>query len=785
MSNDLIKKWQKQIEQELEKQKADWVNKQKENPNEDYKGSQKFKEKKSLQSQFKHLDIPNSNIVESKKTEQELNIQKVLAGSKKGKAFPEEIEEHKKLESQIKKAGEPFDNSGNKEQTKKTLDNIYGDDEEALPFDNSGNEKQTKKTFDNIYGDDENEKALPFDSKLKNLNEILNRSLQIMQQKGPEIKIGLAKTSILLQQKLKEIGTSLKVGLREVPKLDEIIDQYIKLNLLHHDLNFSSYKEKEYDNKETSEIKNYPIKNDEATKVFKKSRDLGISKWNTDIINPSNLTDKEDLSFSQQQSALEKSTPEPGVGKNKFAEPDLIFNPKYGYYPALLNWLVLLTTELFAERQGTFKLPFGIELPGTFKSAKYLSFLTFMQIYAFPSNRFYGKGKIYNPLSLFLSSIPILKDMFPIAIDTISEDDFPFSEALSGPGEKLFEPFEYYEVEEDKGNSDGDLFSEGKKPYKESKKWYDNIGAAQSIVDAGIRGSVIKQAKTDEQGSQRQPIKVTIGAAKRHFIYIPTTHSDIKKYWDRKTSVAARTSKSEKSSEKDYNGVSLFSNDLQVETSSTHTLIPFWFKDLRSFDYKMNEKDNASTIVNNKMNEKDNVSTIVNKYLTFNAFLNTLSEKLNPNVQSTGYYGRTDPIMISDTNVNRSVSVGFQAVAFYPQDMEIIWNKINWLSSMVYPSYKGLDVRQAPLIELRIGNFMCVNKYKGIPGKILSLNYTVNKEIPWELDEEMQLPQVLDISLEFQIYHAKPIIISVDNGKLNFEDFRSFEGAMLGKEATP
>jgi hypothetical protein len=114
-----------------------------------------------------------------------------------------------------------------------------------------------------------------------------------------------------------------------------------------------------------------------------------------------------------------------------------------------------------------------------------------------------------------------------------------------------------------------------------------------------------------------------------------------------------------------------------------------------------------------------------NEIISFHAFLSSLSDTITPNFNSTQGYGRMDPVQIySDTK--RSITVSFTLMATSREDFDLMWYKINKLTTLVYPQWtQGTKVSNggdnvfiqpfsqvigaSPLVRLRVGDVVKSN----------------------------------------------------------------------------
>jgi len=188
--------------------------------------------------------------------------------------------------------------------------------------------------------------------------------------------------------------------------------------------------------------------------------------------------------------------------------------------------------------------------------------------------------------------------------------------------------------------------------------------------------------------------------------------------------------------------------------SEDETYIPFMFQDLR---------DSPA------------------KFMYFRAFLKDgLSENFTPEWQIQKYYGRVEGIP-TYSHTTRTVSLGFDVVAFSPADLPIMWKKLHKLQSMVYPAFsqKGY-LQSAPIIRMRVGDLISSTNNRGLPGYINSINFAYDDGI-WTVEENFKIPRKVSVTLSFTTLHDNNIGVLLDDdgffggiSLIESEDFNTF-----------
>ncbi len=154
----------------------------------------------------------------------------------------------------------------------------------------------------------------------------------------------------------------------------------------------------------------------------------------------------------------------------------------------------------------------------------------------------------------------------------------------------------------------------------------------------------------------------------------------------------------------------------EITTSENSDFVPFRFKD-----------------VNN------------NKYIIFRALLSGITDNMTPEFAAERYVGRPDQVYVYQ-GTNREISFTFDIYPKTRQELPVLWEKMNYLVGLVYPSWApsggGLGMI-APFIELTIGDM-----YKDTPGFLSQLSLTVQDGTTWEIDD-WKLPKYIQAACSF------------------------------------
>ena len=137
---------------------------------------------------------------------------------------------------------------------------------------------------------------------------------------------------------------------------------------------------------------------------------------------------------------------------------------------------------------------------------------------------------------------------------------------------------------------------------------------------------------------------------------------------------------------------------------------------------------------------------INDKIISFRAILSGITDTFTPEYSSERYVGRPDSVYVYQ-GTSREISFTFDIYPKTDKEMFPIWQKLNYLAGLTYPSYgdavgggKGMV---APFCQLTIGDM-----YKDSDGYISSLTYTVQDQTTWET-EFTKLPKYLQVAVNY------------------------------------
>jgi len=140
----------------------------------------------------------------------------------------------------------------------------------------------------------------------------------------------------------------------------------------------------------------------------------------------------------------------------------------------------------------------------------------------------------------------------------------------------------------------------------------------------------------------------------------------------------------------------------------------------------------------------------------FRPFITSLTEDFSPEWDKKTLYGRSDQVVNYMSTV-RSIFIGFELHAFYPDDLKIMYKKLEWLSSLVYPEYvREMLLKSGPVCRMRVGDVIAGANRQGLSGIIDSLSYDYTDSI-WEIKDGSKAPRSIKVSVSFHSLHEQPI----------------------------
>lgn len=130
----------------------------------------------------------------------------------------------------------------------------------------------------------------------------------------------------------------------------------------------------------------------------------------------------------------------------------------------------------------------------------------------------------------------------------------------------------------------------------------------------------------------------------------------------------------------------------------------------------------------------------------FRAMLTGINETVKPEFSDTKYIGRIERNIVYLGAV-RSLAFSLYVHAWSPIELQAIWDKVNFITGLAFPSKQSADgFLLPPIIELTLGDF-----YKNQPGYFSGIQHTIDDETIWEIEPGAQVPQTVLMALTFEV----------------------------------
>lgn len=165
----------------------------------------------------------------------------------------------------------------------------------------------------------------------------------------------------------------------------------------------------------------------------------------------------------------------------------------------------------------------------------------------------------------------------------------------------------------------------------------------------------------------------------------------------------------------------------------------------------------------------------LNKSINFRSTITGLTETFSPSWEPSRFIGNPFSFYTYDS-IERSVSFNFTTFSLNPQEHKVMWDKLNFLQSLVYPQgYYPTTAVKAPLIEITLGSM-----YNKKVSFIESLSFTTPDTSPWQTAEtqnyvanvdngtgvrsisttpenmkEYQLPHIVEVSIGLKFLESR------------------------------
>jgi hypothetical protein len=158
-------------------------------------------------------------------------------------------------------------------------------------------------------------------------------------------------------------------------------------------------------------------------------------------------------------------------------------------------------------------------------------------------------------------------------------------------------------------------------------------------------------------------------------------------------------------------------------------------------------------------NETKANNTFSQTFLHFRAFIDSFDDSMTSDWSGEKYMGRGENFYRYN-GFDRTINMSFTAAAQSKGEMMPMYNKLNYLQSVMTPNYTPAGYYFGNLVKMHVGAYLY-----DVPGVLTSLTYTIPQSAPWEIaigteEEEAQnkgdiqvLPHIINVSLSFKPIH--------------------------------
>jgi len=158
-------------------------------------------------------------------------------------------------------------------------------------------------------------------------------------------------------------------------------------------------------------------------------------------------------------------------------------------------------------------------------------------------------------------------------------------------------------------------------------------------------------------------------------------------------------------------------------------------------------------------NEAEANNTFSQTFLHFRAFIDSFDDSMTSDWSGEKYMGRGENFYRYN-GFDRTINMSFTAAAQSKGEMMPMYNKLNYLQSVMTPNYTANGYYFGNLIKLHVGAYLY-----DVPGVLTNLTYTIPQSAPWEIaigteEERAQnkgdiqvLPHIINVSLSFKPIH--------------------------------
>jgi hypothetical protein len=140
------------------------------------------------------------------------------------------------------------------------------------------------------------------------------------------------------------------------------------------------------------------------------------------------------------------------------------------------------------------------------------------------------------------------------------------------------------------------------------------------------------------------------------------------------------------------------------------------------------------------------------KAVPFRAFISGLTQNVKPEISDTRYIGRIERNIVY-AGVTRDVSFQLRVQAFSQAELDVVWQKVNYVTGLTFPAMYSNGYMVPPLVRLSLGDV-----YKDQPGYFTSLSSNIEDNTSWETRPDVgQLPHGVIMNIGFSIIETRQV----------------------------
>ena len=141
-------------------------------------------------------------------------------------------------------------------------------------------------------------------------------------------------------------------------------------------------------------------------------------------------------------------------------------------------------------------------------------------------------------------------------------------------------------------------------------------------------------------------------------------------------------------------------------------------------------------------------------FIQFRAYLNTFSDNHQAAYNEVKYVGRGERFYAYD-GFTRDINFGFTIAALSKNDLIPLYDKLNILTSQIYPDYGANSFMRTSVVKMTVGDYL----YRQ-PGFLRNINLSIQSDYPWEIEsydkqvkDTAQLPHIIKVEGQFTPIH--------------------------------